>query len=446
MRFVAQGAAALAVVALVSWLLSAVDADRTVAALVLVLVGVMLTFLGSVGAVVGIAACFASLNYFFTPPDRTFEIGKVDDLVALVVLVVTTTALGTTISRANRLRRRADLREREIRTRLELSNRLADGASPASIVDEAGAALRTLFGQEGLRLHVAEDGHLRLELDPAAAGIEASDREEVAAFVIGLDTALERTRLAAEVQAARVAAAIEESRAGFLAAMTHNLRTPLATIKAALSALRRSPVDGGPGGGLGGGLDPAAARDLVGVAYGELERLERLVAKVLALSRIRSGALTAAIEPVDLAEVVQVAVQRLSILAADREVVLDVAPDLRLVAADPALLDVALVNLLENALRYAPEGPIVVRGRMEGATAVLDVDDEGEGIATEDRERAFEEFVRLDHVRDPTGTGIGLTIARAFVAAQGGTITLAARPHGGTRARIALPPTEGARP
>ncbi len=430
LRFVAQGVAALATVAVVSMTLSWADGDRTVAALVLVLVGVLLTFLGSVGAVVGIAACFASLNYFFTPPHDTFGIGKVDDLVALLVLMITTIALGSTIARANRLRRQADLREHEISARLDLSNRLADGAPAGAVVTDGESALRALFDLPDLTLTAGPDGHLALDLGAGSRAIGTAEREEIVAFVIGLDTALERTRLASEVEAARVAAGVEESRASFLAAMTHNLRTPLATIKAALSGLRARE------GSLG-----AADRDaLLDVAYAESDRLEQLVSKVLALSRIRSGAVTATLEPVDLAEVAQVAVQRLGLLASDREISLEVAPDLPLVLADPALLDVTVVNLLENALRYAPGSPICIRGRMDAGAPVLEVDDQGPGITAADRERVFDEFVRVDPLRDTTGTGIGLTIARAFVEAQGGTITLEERPGGGTRARVVLRP------
>jgi two-component system sensor histidine kinase KdpD len=217
--------------------------------------------------------------------------------------------------------------------------------------------------------------------------------------------------------------------------MTHNLRTPLATIKTALSALRTA------------GSDPtgAPAQELLDTAYGESDRLEQLVSKVLALSRIRAGAVVARPEPVDLAEATQGAVQRLRLLAADREIELDAPADLPLVRADPALLDVTLVNVLENALRYAPDSAIEVRGRRAGSRVRIEIVDHGAGVSIADRDRMFDEFVRIDP-QTTSGTGIGLSIARAFVEAQRGDVTIEETPGGGVTVVIALPVDEGTIP
>jgi two-component system sensor histidine kinase KdpD len=270
----------------------------------------------------------------------------------------------------------------------------------------------------GLQLHLVEGPN----------PISGADRSEIAAFVMGLGTALERIELAEAVRDAQVDAAIEQGRASFLSAMTHNLRTPLATIKTALSGLRS-----------GGDLSGRAATDLLDTAYSESDRLERLVSKVLALSRIRSGALVAHPESVDLAEATQVAVQRLRLLAADREILLDAPAGLPLVTADPALLDVVLVNILENALRYAPDGAIEVRGRHVGSQVHIEVVDHGPGVSASDRERMFEEFVRIDPSAETPGTGIGLSIAQGFVEAQNGRIEIEDTEGGGTTVVIALP-------
>jgi two-component system sensor histidine kinase KdpD len=314
-----------------------------------------------------VLASFASLNYLFTPPHGEFGIGKVDDLVALVALGITASVLGVTLTRLNRLRHRAELREQEIGSRLELSTRLAAGDDPDA------------------------------------------------------------------VRAVKVEAAVEQSRASFLAAMTHNLRTPLATIKTALSSLRR----GGPA------LDADAAGELLDTAYAESDRLEQLVTKVLALSRIRAGAVVSHAEAVDLAEATQGAVQRLRLLADDREIVLDAPADLPLVRADPALLDVVLVNVIENALRYAPGSPIEVRGRHVGGTVHIEVVDHGPGIPAADRDRVFDEYVRIAPTATATGTGIGLTIAREFAAAQDGTIEIGETDGGGTTVVVAQPVEKG---
>ena len=332
------GVAGLAAVAITSLLLAAVDADQTAAALVLVAVGVLLTLLGPVAAVIAIVASFVSLNFFFMAPKGAFGIQKVDDLVALATLGITTGVLGLTMARANRLRRQADRNEREARD-------------------------------------------------------------------------------------AEIEAAVEAGRAAFLAAMTHNLRTPLATIKVAVSTLLATPRQPYDGDGT----------MLLRTAYEESDRLERLVDKVLALSRIRTGGIVVDLETIDIAEVAQAAVQRVRIMARDRPVAFDAPPELLLARVDTELLEVVLVNLLENALRYAPDGGVLIAGRHEDGRVVLTVEDEGPGIAPEDRARAFEEFVRLGTGGDTSGTGIGLTIARELVVAQRGTIMLGERPGGGTR-------------
>lgn len=431
-RRILEAALGLASVGVISLLLNAFDAHQTAAALILVLLGVGLTFVGTTAVVVGIIASFASLNYYFTAPRGSFAVDKGDDLVALVVLGITTGVLGATLARLNRLRRRSDVREQEIRARLELSNRLAAGDPPGQVVTDAEVALRTIFDLAECDLSQGDDGGLSVHIVEGTTPISSADRSEIAAFVMGIGTALERVQLADEVQDARVEAAIEQSRASFLSAMTHNLRTPLATIKTALSGLRG-----------GADLNAASTAELLDTAYSESDRLEQLVSKVLALSRIRAGALVARSEPVDLAEATQGAVQRLRLVANDRVISLESPSDLPLVSADPALLDVALVNVLENALRYAPESTIEVRGRRSGPTVRIEVVDHGPGVDASDHDRMFEEFVRIDPRAASPGTGIGLTIARAFVEAQQGEIAIEETAGGGTTVVIALPVEEG---
>jgi two-component system sensor histidine kinase KdpD len=432
-RRILEAALALASVVVVSLVLDAVDADQTVAALTLVVLAVFLTFAGTTAVVVGILASFVALSYFFTPPHHELAISKTDDLVALVALGITAGVLGVTISRVNRLRRRSELREQEIRSRLELSNRLTTGDDPEVVLRDAERALCAIFGLDGCDLRRTPEGGLDVHIVESTP-IATADRSEIAAYVLGLGTALERVELANAVQAARIEAAVEQSRASFLAAMTHNLRTPLATIKTALSSLRRS----------GPSLDPVASSELLDTAYSESDRLEQLVTKVLALSRIRAGAVVSHAEAVDLAEATQGAVQRLRLLAVEREIALDAPPDLPLVHADPALLDVVLVNVVENALRYAPASPVEVRGRARDGSVEIEVVDHGPGIPAGERERVFEEFVRVAAEANAPGTGIGLTIARAFVDAQGGRIAIGETDGGGTTVVVALPVEKGA--
>jgi two-component system sensor histidine kinase KdpD len=431
-RRILEAALALVSVVAVSLVLDAVEADQTVAALTLVVLAVFLTFAGTTAVVVGILASFVALSYFFTPPHHELAISKTDDLVALVALGITAGVLGVTISRVNRLRHRSELREQEIRSRLELSNRLTTGDDPEGVLRDAERALCSIFGLDGCELRRTPEGGLDVHLVESTP-IAIADRSEIAAYVLGLGTALERVELANAVQAARIEAVVEQSRASFLAAMTHNLRTPLATIKTALSSLRRS----------GPSLDPVASSELLDTAYSESDRLEQLVTKVLALSRIRAGAVVSHAEAVDLAEATQGAVQRLRLLADEREIALDAPPDLPLVHADPALLDVVLVNVVENALRYAPASPVEVRGRASDGSVRIEVVDHGPGIPPAERERVFDEFVRGAPEAKAPGTGIGLTIARAFVDAQGGSIAIGETEGGGATVVVALPVEKG---
>ncbi|HEY3670173.1 MAG TPA: ATP-binding protein [Acidimicrobiia bacterium] len=225
---------------------------------------------------------------------------------------------------------------------------------------------------------------------------------------------------------AELAAAINENRAAFLSSMTHNLRTPLASIRAAADTLR-SPsarMD-----------DPTRAR-LVATVHDEADRLERLVGKVLELSRVHAGVLEPEPEATDVAELTREAVRRLRHVAPHHSIDLAVEGDLLVVDTDPAMLELVLVNLLENALRYGPTGTdIGVFARAVGTGCEIRVVDHGPGIAPADRERVFEEFVRLDG----PGSGLGLAIARAVTECQQGSLTYETTPGGGATFVVALP-------
>ena len=231
---------------------------------------------------------------------------------------------------------------------------------------------------------------------------------------------------------ARVSSAVNESRAAFLSAMTHNLRTPLATVKATVSGLGSSPA-------ITNGSEEAA---LVAIAVDETDRLERLVTKVLELSRIHAGALQPSAEPTDVGELAGVAVRRMRHLARGRTIRLASGDELLIVTVDPSMIELVFVVLLENALRYAPEGTEILLRADAGAdgSCELRVVDHGPGIPAADRERVFEEFVRLD-AREQ-GSGLGLAIARALVEAHGGRIWVETTPGGGATVAFSLPDVE----
>ena len=211
--------------------------------------------------------------------------------------------------------------------------------------------------------------------------------------------------------------------------MTHNLRTPLATIKATISAVTSAPPVRS---------DPDATK-LLATADEEIDRLERLVTKVLELARIHADALEPRTEPTDVGELARVAARRLRHLASRHQVHLVVDDELMIVTVDPAMIELVLVIALENAVRFAPIGSeILVRATAAAhLRCEIRIVDHGPGIAAEDRERVFEEFVRLD--ARGQGSGLGLAIARAFVEAHGGAIWVEPTPGGGATIAVSLP-------
>lgn len=228
---------------------------------------------------------------------------------------------------------------------------------------------------------------------------------------------------------AQVSSAVNESRAAFLAAMTHNLRTPLATIKTTVAAVAATPEVRG---------DDAAIKLLV-TADEEVDRLERLVTKVLELARIHANALEPRTEPTDVGELARVAARRLRHVAHHHDLRLAVEGELLIVDVDPGMIELVLVIALENAVRFAPVGSEILVSAREAADRRCEVRivDHGPGIAPHDRERVFEEFVRLDPRSQ--GSGLGLAIARAFVEAHGGSIWAEPTPGGGATIAFSLP-------
>jgi two-component system, OmpR family, sensor histidine kinase KdpD len=404
-------------------------ADLTVAALCFVPVVVGSALLGAVAGGISVLCAFLATNYFFTEPRHSFAIDKTQDLVALVAFGATAAVVSVIVARLNLLRRRAVAQGREARTRLELTNRLAAGEDPWRVVSSAGDSIEELFGFEECRADLDASSRLVLHTVPSADALPAEARELLDAFVNDLAASLDRVRLEREAGVARDAAAIEESRSAFLSAMTHNLRTPLASIGAAAAVMLESPT----------ALDRVAQVELLETVRGEADRLDRLVTKVLLLGGIQAGTVNPSPEPLEVEELVQAAAKRVRLLGFGR-VHLSSTLDLPSVLVDQMLIEVALVNVLENALRYSsPDSTVDIElGRSEGHVRVSVVD-RGPGVRVEDRERMFEQFVRGDDVDDAVGAGIGLAITREFVQAHGGRCWIDETPGGGATVVMTLP-------
>jgi two-component system sensor histidine kinase KdpD len=441
--------ALIAVVAVgaVAGLARLADVDLTVAALLLLVTVLAVGTLGLAAGITGAVAGFLALTYFFTEPTGSFKIEHADDFVALLVFTASAAIVGFIVQRLATLGRVARQREEEARVRLELTNRLLAGADVADALIQAAGALRELFGFEDCVLLAGADAehpslvdaNIRVDapgvtlLARADRDPEPADRAQLDALVAGLAASVDRLRLQAEVRETRMVAEIGRQRAGFLSAVSHNLRTPLTAMKAAAETLLSSWSR----------IEPEERRELLETISEESERLERLVRNTLELSRIRAGALEFTPEPADLAGLVQHAVRRLRPISRAHRVRLDIADDLPLLALDITMAEQILLNLLENALRFAPPGSeILVSARAGEGSIELRVSDHGPGVPAEARERIFEEFQSADSRPDRQGTGLGLAIVRALVLAHGGTVRYEETPGGGATFVCTFPQEE----
>ncbi len=431
-------AAAVAFVAAVAGIARLFDVDLTIASLVLL---VAVFVVGVLGARAGVAAAitgFVALNLLFTEPTGSLKIRHSDDLVALVVFAISAVLIGYTVQRLNALRRIALRREEETRVQLDLTDRLLSANDVDAALPAAAHAFAELFDLDGCELMtgdavarvgtIANEPNVRVDsagvtlVAAAERPLAPADAALLEALVTSLATAVDRLRLREEVRDTRLVAEIGRQRAGFLSAVSHNLRTPLTAVKAAASTLLASWSR----------IEPEDRRELLETIADEAERLERLVRNTLELSRIRAGALDVDLETVDIADLVQHAVRRLRPIARAHRVRLDVDDGMPAVWLDVTMAEQILLNLLENALRFAPPGSeILVSAHAAGGTFELRVADHGPGVPPSARDRIFEEFQSADQRPDRPGTGLGLAIVRALVTAHGGNVRYEDTPGGG---------------
>jgi two-component system sensor histidine kinase KdpD len=262
--------------------------------------------------------------------------------------------------------------------------------------------------------------------------LHAEDRRVVGAFAAYAAVALEQQRLAAEAEAAKPIAAADKMRTALLAAVSHDLRTPLASAKAAVTSLRSPDVH----------WNAADTEELLATADESLDRLTRLVGNLLDMSRLQAGALSLFPRASGLDEIVALALDDLG--PAGRDITVEIPETLPAVRADPAILERVVVNLAENALRYSPAGkaPLLAASAL-GDRVELRVVDRGAGIADDDKDRVFVPFQRLGDTDNTTGVGLGLALSRGLTEAMGGTLTAEDTPGGGLTMTVSLPAAPG---
>jgi two-component system sensor histidine kinase KdpD len=410
------------------------------------------------------------LNFYFVPPLHKFTISEPENILAVAVFVVTALLVSRVVDLAARRSSEAARSNTEAETLSTLAGSLLRGEqaipallervretfavnsvtllrrdteAPASVGAERRPA--TAGGLRGTWTCVASVGDspcLRPEdsdtevpvgdnLIVALRGrqLAAEDQRLLAAFATEVAVAYQQRRLAEAAEAIEPLAEADRMRTALLNAVSHDLRTPIASAKAAVSSLRSREV---------AWSEPDRA-ELLANADIALDRLTALVTNLLDLSRLQAGVLSVVARPVGLDDVVSHALDQ---SATGYPAELDIPEDLPEVAADPGLLERVVANLLENAVRYTPTGEkIRVSASAHGGIAELRVIDRGSGIPSDDRERVFAPFQRRDDAPggDGAGVGLGLAIARGFVEAMHGTITLEDAPGGGLIVVVALP-------
>jgi two-component system, OmpR family, sensor histidine kinase KdpD len=392
------------------------------------------------------------LNYYFTPPIHKFTISEANNTLALGVFVAVAIGVSSVVDIAARRTKQAARANAESELLTTTAGSVLRGQQGLSALLDR---VREAFGMDSVTLLecqgqlgpwqvIASRGEPPVTR-PDEADVEvpvtdsltlalrgrtlpATDRRVLGAFASYAAVALDQQRLAAEAQAAKPIAAADRMRTALLAAVSHDLRTPLASAKAAVTSLRSPDVN----------WDAEDRDELLATADESLDRLAHLVGNLLDMSRLQAGALSLFPRPAGLEEIVSSALDNLD--PAGRDVRVDIPESLPEIDVDPAILERVIVNLTENALRYSPAGkPPLLTASALGDRVELRVVDRGPGIPEKDRDRMFVPFQRLGDTDNTTGVGLGLALSRGLTEAMGGTLTADDTPGGGLTMTVSLP-------
>ncbi|MFF3766962.1 DUF4118 domain-containing protein [Streptomyces sp. NPDC001922] len=405
---------------------------------------------GLLPALASAAAGSLLLNYYFTPPRHTWTISAPENLVAIVIFFAVAASVASVVDQAARRTHQAARLRAESEILSYLAGSVLRGESSLEALLER---VRETFGMDAVALFERAGGtepwtrvagvgdgpppvrpedaevdvpvgdHMALVLSGRV--LPAADRRVLAAFAAQAAVVLDRQRLLGEAERARELDEGNRIRTALLAAVSHDLRTPLAAIKAAVSSLRSEDV-------AWSAEDEAEL--LAGVEEGA-DRLDHLVGNLLDMSRLQTGTVSPLIREADLDEVVPMALGGVP----DGSVVLDIPEDLPMVHVDPGLLERSVANLVENAVKYGPPGrPVLVAASALGERVELRVVDRGPGVPDTGKDRIFEPFQRYGDAPRGAGVGLGLAVARGFAEAMGGTLAAEDTPGGGMTMVLAL--------
>ena len=392
-------------------------------------------------------------NWYFTPPLHRFTIADPENIVALVVFLGVAGAVSSFVVAAAGRAADAGRARAEAQTLAALAATTREDDPLPALVETVHSAFGldavAVLRNEAGRWHVEASAGAPVPTEPGEATlvealapdvvlalsgdqIAAEDRYVLNAFSAQLAAVLDRSRLRAEAGRAHVLAEANELRSALLQAVSHDLRTPLAVIKAAASSLQEKDVD----------WAPDDSEEFISTIVEETDRLIALVANLLDMSRLQVGALQSSLRPVAVDEVVLAALASLGPRASAVDLHLD--EPLPPVVADPALLERAVANVVDNAVRWSPPGqPVRIETGAFGDRVDLRIVDRGPGIPMAMREHVFAPFQRLDDTSAGTGVGLGLAVARGFVQAMRGTVEIEDTAGGGATVVISLPAGAG---
>jgi two-component system, OmpR family, sensor histidine kinase KdpD len=395
------------------------------------------------------------INYYFTPPLYKWTIADHNNIFAIVAFVIVAATVSLVVELAARRTAQAARASAESETLATLAGSVLRGHTGVSALLEQVRETFQLTSVALLERDVTADGTEqgwtvvasvgaqpcqtpadadtevpvgeRFALAARGRPMAASDLRILGAFAAQAVTAVGQQRLAAAAEAARPLEEADRMRTALLNAVSHDLRTPLASAKAAVTGLRSADV----------AWTDSERAELLATADESLDRLHRLVDNLLDMSRIQAGALSIRRQPVALHETVPIALDSLG--PAARDIELDIPDSLPEVETDPALLERVIANLTANALRYSPSGvPPRVSASTHADSVELRISDRGPGIPESQRERMFTPFQRLGDTDNTTGVGLGLALSLGLMQALGHTLTPEETPGGGLTMVLAM--------
>jgi signal transduction histidine kinase len=395
-------------------------------------------------AVLGAVTASLLLNWYFTKPLHTLTIAEPRSLLALLLFVTVAVTVSSVVHLAACRALQAARSGEDAASLLALAQTVLGGAdTPAAVLEhltsiwQGRAELAEQVREQWIRVSVRgiapeSAAVTRVEMRPGLALLVAGQSRPLSArmldgFAAQAAAALDRDRFRTQAAQAEALAEGNRMRTALLAAVSHDLRTPLASIKASVSTLRQTDVQWTA-------ADEAA---LLATIEQSADRLDALIGNLLDMSRLSTGSLQPFLRPTAIDEVAPVALRGLD---EGMNVQLSVPDGLPLVRTDPGLLERVLANLFANALAYSPPGqPPALYARQAGETVILDVVDHGQGVPDELKPRMFEPFERLSARNSGTGVGLGLAVVKGFIDTMGGSVAAADTEGGGLTMRVTLP-------